>query len=159
MNENELLIQRFYQAFQAKDKKTMLECYHDEAEFRDPVFGIVRGVAVKAMWLMLIEKGSDIRVEFKNIIANETEGKCDWTAIYTYSKTDRIITNRIKASFKFKDGKIFFHRDSFSLWRWSGMALGFPGYILGFTPFIQNQIKTEAQNGLRLYIKRKRMTG
>jgi ketosteroid isomerase-like protein len=159
MNQNEELILKFYQSFQAKDKKSMLECYHDEVEFRDPVFGIVRGVAAKAMWLMLLEKGNDLRIEYRNISATEDDGRAEWTAHYTYSKTDRFISNKVKASFKFKDGKIIFHRDNFSVWRWAGMALGIPGYILGFTPFIQNQIKIDAQTGLRMYIKRKRMSG
>lgn len=159
MNSQEELLFKFYTAFQTKDKKTMLECYHDDAEFRDPVYGIVRGVAVKAMWLMIMERGNEFAIEFRNIRANETEGTVDWVSRYTYSKTDRPIINRVHATFKFKDGKIIFHRDSYSVWRWAGMALGLTGYLLGFTPFIQNQIKSDAQTSLRMYIKRKRMAG
>jgi hypothetical protein len=39
------------------------------------------------------------------------------------------------------------------------MALGLTGYFLGFTPFIQNQIKSDAVTSLKMYIKRKRMAG
>jgi len=159
MNSNEELLFKFYSAFQTRDKKSMLECYHDEVEFRDPVYGIVKGVAAKAMWLMILERGNELKIEFRNVSANENEGRVDWTAYYTYSKTDRQIVNRIHATFKFKDGKIIFHRDRYSVWRWAGMALGLTGYLLGFTPFIQNQIKSDAVTSLRMYIKRKRMAG
>ena len=159
MNSNEEILYKFYTAFQSRDKKSMLECYHDEVEFRDPVHGIVKGVAVKAMWLMILERGNELKIEFRNVRANENEGSVDWIAYYTYSKTDRPISNKVHASFKFKDGKIIYHRDSYSIWRWAGMALGLTGYLLGFTPFIQNQIKSDAQTSLRMYIKRKRMAG
>lgn len=159
MNSNEEILQKFYYAFQTRDKKSMLECYHDEVEFRDPVYGIVKGVAAKAMWLMILERGNELKIDFRNIKANETDGSVDWSSTYTYSKTERTICNKVHATFKFRDGKIIFHRDSYSVWRWAGMALGFTGYFLGFTPFIQNQIKSDAVTSLKMYIKRKRMAG
>jgi len=157
MNQYEELIQKFYQSFKDKNIPAMLECYHDEVEFSDPVFINLKGNAVKAMWAMLIERGTDLQISYKNISANEKKGSADWTAMYTFSKTNRKIINNIHAKFKFKDGKIIEHRDKFSLWKWAGMALGFPGYLLGFTPMITNQIKSDAEQSLKLYMKRKKI--
>lgn len=157
MNKNEELIQKFYQSFKDKNTPAMLDCYHEEVEFTDPVFTGLKGNAAKAMWMMLVERGGDLQITYKNITANENEGSADWTAIYTFTKTNRKITNHIHAQFKFKDGKIISHKDKFSLWKWAGMALGFSGYLLGFTPMITNQIKNDANQGLKLYMKRKKM--
>ena len=38
------------------------------------------------------------------------------------------------------------------------MALGATGYFMGFLPFIQNQIKSEANTGLTMFMKRKKIT-
>ena len=56
MNSNEQCIEEFYGAFAAGNAKTMASCYHQEIVFQDPVFGILKGVAVSDMWKMLIER-------------------------------------------------------------------------------------------------------
>jgi ketosteroid isomerase-like protein len=157
MHPNEELLEKFYSSFQKKDPKTMGECYTDTVEFNDPVFKGLKGNTVRAMWQMLIERGADMTITYKNIKANDTQGSADWVAVYPFSKTGKIITNHIHAKFQFKDGKIVNHRDYFSLWKWAGMALGATGYLMGFLPFIQNQIKNEANAGLTLYMKRKKI--
>ncbi|MBK8395069.1 MAG: nuclear transport factor 2 family protein [Leptospiraceae bacterium] len=158
MHPNEELLNKFYSAFQKKDFKTMGECYADTVEFNDPVFRGLKGNAARAMWQMLIERGADLKLTFSNIKANDIEGSADWVAIYPFSKTGRTVTNRIHAKFQFKDGKIINHKDHFSLWKWAGMALGATGYFMGFLPFIQNQIKSEANTGLTMFMKRKKIT-
>lgn len=157
MNPNEALIQKFYQSFRDKNIQSMLECYDENVEFYDPVFLHLKGKEVFAMWSMLIERGTDLKISYQNIRANGEGGSAEWTASYIFSKTNRPITNRVKAKFKIKNGKIIWHKDDFSLWKWAGMALGFSGYLLGFTSFIQDQIKSEAQTGLKLYMKRKKI--
>lgn len=157
MHPNEELINKFYTAFQNKDSKSMTECYADTVEFNDPIFKGLKGNAAKAMWQMLIERSTDLKITFKNCKANDSEGSADWVAQYPFSKTGRIITNHIHAKFQFKDGKIINHRDQFSLWKWAGMALGATGYFMGFLPFIQNQIKNDANTGLSIYMKRKKI--
>lgn len=157
MNPNEALIQKFYQSFKDKNTSAMLECYDENVEFFDPVFLHLKGKEVFAMWSMLIERGQDLDISYGNIKANEEEGSAEWTATYIFGKTNRRIKNHIKAKFRFQNGKIVWHKDNFSLWKWAGMALGFSGYLLGFTSLIQDQIKNEAQTGLKLYMKRKKI--
>ncbi len=158
MHPNEDLIRKFYQSFKDKNVQSMIECYHDEIEFTDPAFDTLKGMSAKAMWMMLIERSTDLLIEYKNIKADDQFGSADWIATYSFSKTNRTVVNKIHARFEFKDGKILKHRDRFSLWKWAGMALGISGYLLGFTPAIQNKIKEDAQNGLKIYMKRKRLS-
>jgi ketosteroid isomerase-like protein len=155
---NEDLINKFYNSFSQKNSGGMIECYSDSIEFQDPVFGVLTGSKPKAMWQMLIEKSSGLQISFSNVVADDNSGKADWEAVYDFSKTNRKIINRIHAEFTFKDGKITSHRDTFSLWKWAGMAMGLKGYLIGFTPIVQNKIKSEAISGLELYMKRKRIT-
>lgn len=157
MSQNAELIRKFYSSFQNKDSKSMVECYNDNIEFSDPVFRNLKGIQAKAMWMMLVERAPDLKIQFSNIKADGDSGSADWIADYPFSKTGRQVHNIIHAEFKFKDGKIISHKDSFNLWKWASMALGLSGLLLGFTPMIQNKIRSEAMTGLTMYMKRKKL--
>lgn len=157
MHANEQLITDFYTAFQNKDGAKMGTFYHKEATFNDPVFPNLESWQARAMWAMLCERAKDFSLEFKDVQADDNKGKAFWIATYTFAKTGNTIVNKIQASFTFKDGKFLTHNDKFSLWKWSGMALGISGKLLGWTPMIQGKIRKEAQTGLAMYIKRKRL--
>ncbi|MCB0245996.1 MAG: nuclear transport factor 2 family protein, partial [Anaerolineae bacterium] len=62
--------------------------------------------------------------------------------------------NRIDASFRFQDGKIIQHRDSFSFWRWSSMALGPVGMLLGWSPLVKNKVRRQAAHNLERFIQK-----
>lgn len=157
MHPNEQLLEKFFNALQRKDINAVIECLDQEVVYSDPIFKNLQGRTTRAYWHMMLEKLPDLKVEYKNIKANDNSGSACWYCIYNYTKTDRLIRYKIKAKFKFKDGKIFSHTDSYSLWRWAGKALGLTGYFLGFTAFVRNQIRTDAINGLNIYMKRKRI--
>jgi SnoaL-like domain len=152
MNSAEQLIEKFYFSFQQKNWKGMQECYDDNVTFSDPVFQHLKGKEAFAMWHMLITAGKDLTVSFKNIKANDSAGSCDWDAHYSFSRTGRKVHNIIHAEFKIQDGKIIAHRDSFNLWRWSRMALGTSGILLGWSPVVQNKIRTTANSSLTKFI-------
>jgi ketosteroid isomerase-like protein len=149
---NQQLITTFYTAFQNKDWKTMQSCYHNNVVFNDPVFQNLKGKEAFAMWHMLVEAGKDLRLEFNDVKANDTEGSSHWEAYYSFSRTGRKVHNIIDAKFKFKEGKIIEHTDSFDLWRWSRMALGIPGVLLGWSPIIRNKIRSMAQSNLKKFM-------
>jgi hypothetical protein len=66
------------------------------------------------------------------------------------------VLNRIDASFTFNaQGLILTHRDRFDFWAWSRQALGAPGLLLGWTPFLRNKVKQQAGNNLRKFMERK----
>ena len=154
MNPAEQLINQFYTSFGQKDLKGILNCYHPEATFSDPVFGKLSSKEVKAMWHLLATRGKDLELTFSDIKANETNGSCHWEARYTFSKTGRKVHNKINASFRFRDGKIIEHRDQFDLYKWMRMALGIPGLLLGWTPFLQNKVRKAAKADLAAFIKK-----
>lgn len=152
--ENKALIQRFYSAFARGDAKTMASCYHPQASFYDPVFEDLKGPEISAMWFMLTQatRGSDFRVTFRDIQADTQRGRAHWEAWYDFSATGNRVHNIIDAEFEFKDGLIYQHRDRFDLHRWSGMALGPMGTVLGGTPIVQNQIRKLAQERLKSFM-------
>jgi ketosteroid isomerase-like protein len=149
---NKEFIVRFYAAFQTLDYEQMQKAYHPEAQFSDPVFGTLNSEEVKAMWEMLLTRGQDLQVAFSNIHATKSTGSCRWEAWYTFSKTGRFVHNIVRSSFEFKDGKIYRQTDTFSLWRWTRHALGFIGVFLGWSPWIQNEIKGAAQESLKKFM-------
>lgn len=149
----EELVKKFYTAFQNKDWKTMQSCYHDDVLFSDPVFQNLKGNEAKAMWHMLVSAGKDLKLEFSNVSANNQTGSCHWEAYYTFSRTGRKVHNIIDATLEFKDGKIIRHTDVFDLWRWSGMALGISGTLLGWSPIIKNKVRGIAQANLKKFMK------
>ena len=154
MTENEQLITNFYTAFGNKDIEKMAECYHGNIQFEDPAFGILNDKKPIIMWKMLLERSKgNIKIEFFDVIANENSGSATWVATYVFSKTNRKVINKINAKFEFQDGLIIKHTDSFDIYKWSKQALGFKGFLLGWTSFMRNKIQESAKKSLENYIK------
>ncbi len=147
------LIDKFYTAFAKGDATTMNSCYHDEVRFSDPAFGKLNAEDVKAMWTMLNSRNSGLKLEHSKVEANEKEGSAYWEAKYTFNQTGRFVHNKITAKFKFKDGLIIQHDDYFNFWKWSSMALGMPGYLLGWTPFLKGKVRKTVLNFLKKFKK------
>ena len=156
MDANEQLISKFYKAFQKLDHKGMNGCYSDEIVFFDPAFGLLRGDEAKSMWEMLCTNAKDFSLVFGNVNALDHEYyTCDWVATYTFSGTGRRVVNKVKAHMRLADGKIIEHSDGFSLHKWSMMALGFSGWLLGWNSFYQNNIKKQARKKLEGFMERR----
>ena len=152
MTANEKILINFYTAFANADSATMCECYHSKIEFRDPIFGLLKGNEVCQMWKMLIEKRKgNINIAFSDIKADEYIGSAQWIATYNFSKTNRKVVNVIQAQFQFKDGLIIKHTDDFDLWKWSKQAFGITGYLFGWTGFFQKKIQQLALVSLKKY--------
>ena len=150
--KNEQIIQNFYESFAGNNADAMISCYADDIEFSDPAFGLLKGEDAKNMWKMLVERAKDnIKIEFKNVVADDKKGSADWTADYLFSKTGRKVFNEIHADFEFQDGKIIKHTDNFDLWKWSKQALGISGVLLGWSSFLKNKIQKNARESLAEY--------
>jgi hypothetical protein len=154
MHPNEQLIHQFYTAFQNKDFRTMQNAYHPKGKFSDPVFQNLSSEEVQAMWQMLITSGSDLKLIFNKVQANDSKGSAHWEAWYTFSGTGRKVHNIIDANFEFKDGKFYWHRDHFNFWRWSKMALGTSGLLLGWSSFLKNKVRGTARKRLEGFMKK-----
>lgn len=151
MHPNARLIDGFYQAFSRRDYAAMYACYHPDATFSDPAFSLA-GWKIGAMWRMLCTRGKDLLLHYDGIIADDHRGSARWSASYTFSATGRKVHNIISAQFTFRDAKIMEHRDSFSLYRWSRMALGPKGVLLGWLPPVQHAIRSQAAQSLEAFI-------
>lgn len=150
---NQQIIQQFYESFQKGDAEKMIACYHPEVVFEDPAFGQLNATEAANMWRMLIERGKgNIDIVFSDVQADEQKGSVHWEAKYPFSKTGRKVHNKIDATFVFQDGKIIKHTDKFDLWKWSSMALGLPGKLLGWSPFMKNKIRQQSRGLLEKYM-------
>lgn len=156
MNPNQQLIEEFYAGFASGNAKTMESCYHPDVVFEDPAFGILKGQDVADMWEMLVEKSKgNLEIEYSGIKADAFSGTAKWIATYNFSKTNRDVVNKVKATFEFKDGLIIRHTDYFNFWDWSKQALGFSGLLLGWTGFLQQKVQKQAVHSLRIFQQKK----
>ena len=154
MNENELLIQKFYKAFAKLDAATMNDCYTFVPVFNDPVFGILQGEEVKAMWQMLCSNAKDFNLTYSNIECDGEYGTCNWTASYAFLKTGRKVVNNVKAHMRIEGGYITEHTDEFDIYKWSRQALGLPGILLGWSGYLKNKIRFDAKTRLKKFMEK-----
>jgi ketosteroid isomerase-like protein len=154
MHPNAALVARFYRAFDDGDADAMLACYHPDVSFEDPVFGKLRGEEAGAMWRMLVGRATDLRVEARDVVADDAGGSATWTAAYAFGPTGRRVRNVIRARFAFRDGLIREHRDRFSLWRWAGMALGPVGWAAGWAPPLRARVRRDARRQLARFARK-----
>ena len=149
---NIALIRALYAAFARRDGAAMAACYAPDARFSDPVFTDLRGAEIGAMWTMLCERAKDLEIRLVEASSEGDTGTARWEADYPFSQTGRIVHNRIDARFRFRDGKIIEHIDTFPLWKWASMALGAKGALLGWLPAVQAKIRAQADKGLRAFM-------
>ena len=148
------LIKKFYTSFSKGNAQGMTSCYHKDVTFQDPVFGKLNGDRACKMWEMLLsQKKAETSINFSNIVSNAQDGTANWIAKYQYGDKNRPVVNKVQAQFRFKDGKIISHTDTFDLWKWTRQALGISGYLIGWTPFMKNKIQATTNEKLDTYIK------
>lgn len=151
---NKALITKFYEGFAQRDAEQMASCYHANIHFSDPVFPDLKGPKASGMWRMLCAKAQDFELEFSNVQADDTGGSAHWEAKYTFTATGRHVHNCIDATFKIQDGLIIEHQDVFDFWKWTRMALGPAGVVLGWTPMIRNKVQGQAGHNLDTFLAR-----
>ena len=145
---NEELVQRFYAAFDRHDGDAMAACYRADARFSDPVFTGLTGREPGDMWRMLTARAEDLAITLVEHQADDETGTAHWLADYTFAQTGRKVHNDIRAEFRFADGLIADHRDSFSFYAWARQALGPAGVALGWTPLVRRKVQGQARAGL-----------
>lgn len=150
---NDELIQRFYEAFARCDGDAMAECYAPSAHFSDPVFVDLHGEEPGAMWRMLTHRAKDLVVTLEEHEADDAMGRARWLADYTFS-TGNKVHNDVLSRFRFEDGLIVEHIDSFSFYAWSRQSMGRLGATLGWTPLLRNMVRRKAAAGLDEFLGR-----
>ena len=155
MHPNTQLIQKFYTHFQSLDAAGMNACYHPNVVFTDPVFGRLEGDKARAMWEMLCGRATDLQITFEVLKADDQSAAAHWEAWYSFGKARRKVHNIIEAEFVIREGLIAVHTDRFDLYRWSRMALGPMGVLLGWAPFVQAGVRKNALEGLGKFLEKK----
>jgi ketosteroid isomerase-like protein len=156
MHRNAELIRDFYTCLANRDARGMAACYHPGVTFSDEVFTDLEGAQANAMWRMLCERGKDLKIEFRDIKANDSTGRAHWEAWYTFSPTGRPVHNKIDAHFEFRNGKIFRHRDTFDFRSWAAQALGPAGRLLGGSGFLKKRVRAKAAKTLSAFMQGKK---
>ena len=152
---NQELIERFYGAFAQRDGAGMAACYAPDVHFSDPVFTDLHGPEAGAMWRMLTERGTDLRIELLERSVEGDQGRAHWRAHYTFTETGSPVVNDVRATMRFADGLIADHVDDFDFHRWARQALGPSGLLLGWTPMLKNTVRRRARAGLDEYLARR----
>ncbi len=145
---------RFYSAFAARDWRTMGLLYADAARFSDPVFQDLNAAEVRAMWRMLVTRGSDLRLQYRVLDETAESAQVRWVARYTFPQGGRPVINEVAARLALRDGAIVRHVDVFGFHRWARQALGLPGLLLGWTPPFRRAVQARARAGVRQYMQR-----
>jgi ketosteroid isomerase-like protein len=148
MHPNEELLTDFYRGFAKQDAAPMVKAYAADAEFSDPAFPMLRGAEIGQMWTMLCGRAKGFSLTFRDLKADDFQGSVHWEAKYLFGGR-RPVHNVIDATFTFRGGKIAKHVDHFDFWRWSRMALGPAGTLLGWSKSFQRQVQAQAAKGLR----------
>jgi ketosteroid isomerase-like protein len=142
------VVQRFYEAFKAHDPLTMGACYAETATFSDPVFPDLDADGVRAMWAMLLSRGSDLALTYEILEETPTSARIKWVARYTMSSTGNKVENHIETSMDLADDRIVRQVDDFVFWRWAKQALGWRGRLLGWAPTLRGKVQAQAAKGL-----------
>jgi hypothetical protein len=147
-------IEKLYAAFAKLDSDAMAACYAPDAQFDDEAFSLKGRAQIGAMWTMLCDavkaKGRDV---WKLEVSAITDRSAHWEPTYNFSATGRTVHNIIDAEFEFNAaGLIVRQRDRFDFWRWSRQALGAPGLLLGWSPFLRNKVRAQAAKNLERFI-------
>ena len=150
--QNIALVKSFYKAFSEKNPKEMITYYHENMVYENPIITRLEGRMAGNYWGMLIEReGEHLKVSASNIRADGDKVIADSKASYLWGDARRQVNNVGYAVFQFKDGKIIHQKDHYDFWKWSRMALGFPGYILGWSSFLNGKVRDTAFKMLKEY--------
>lgn len=153
-SQEEIIANKFYEAFRQKDARTMNECYGQDLQFEDPAFGKLSYEQTCAMWQMLCESAKDLSITHTVLKVEEQYVETKWIAEYTFGKTGRLVHNEIIAQMNFKEGKIIQHVDLFDLYKWAKQAMGLQGWLIGSTPFFKKKLQQQTNGRLAKYMQK-----
>lgn len=149
-------LESFYAAFRRLDAEAMQACYAPDAQFDDEAFSLRGREAIGAMWGMLCEVTKAKGLDVWKLDYQVGERSAHWEAQYRFSATGRLVHNVIDGMFEFDaQGLITRHRDRFDFWRWSRQALGTPGLLLGWTPWLRAKVRAQAAKNLAAWRARR----
>jgi ketosteroid isomerase-like protein len=144
MDKDERTLRKYWTSLAAVDAEAMAACYAQDATFRDPVFEL-QGPDIGAMWKMLFSGARGLKIVTGPLEVRDGAAEGTWKATYAFSKNGRVVHNTIHATLRARDGEIVEQVETFPFWKWSRMALGMKGTLLGWTPLVRNAVRRQAQ--------------
>ncbi|WP_418319406.1 nuclear transport factor 2 family protein [Piscinibacter sakaiensis] len=146
-------IEGFYRAFEHLDAAAMQGCYAADARFDDEVFSLQGAEQIGAMWRMLCEATrADGMAHWRLEASAITDHSAHWEAHYLFGATGRLVHNRIDAEFEFDAADLIArHCDRFDFHAWARQALGLPGALLGWTPWLRSRVRAQAARSLQRF--------
>ena len=104
------------------------------------------------MWRMLTAEARELEVELLEYADHGEWGTARWRARYVFPETDRPVVNEVFAAFRFADGKIAEHADSFSFHSWAWQALGVRARVPGTLKVVRAAVRRRARKHLHAFM-------
>ena len=151
-------IERLYAAFERCDGEAMQAFYAPQATFDDAVFSLHGAHEIGGMWRMLCRSArkrsrDEWQLVASGLAVESDRGRAHWEATYLYGPADRRVHNSVDAEFEFSvDGLILRHNDHFDFRAWARQALGLPGQLLGWSPWMQRFVRRQAADKLGRFL-------
>jgi hypothetical protein len=136
---NAQLIEQLFSALNRHDAAAMAKCYRDDGVvFEDIAFHIEDKSRLDAMWRMICDGESGIKVEIKSVMADDRYGEAAIVDTYQFGKNStendpgKPVVNPITSRFWFRDGLIEKQVDLCDSRAWAKQAIGGPvGWVAG----------------------------
>lgn len=149
MNSKEIAI-KFYDAFSVANIDVLKQLYDKKLIFNDNIFVNLDYNETISMWSSLLVGNKNMSIKYEIKKYSEKYVEVEWIADYLFTSTNRNVKNIILAKMEIDQGKIINHTDNFDFYKWSQMAFGITGVLIGWTSFFKNKVRTEAYNKLGL---------
>ena len=149
MNSKEIAI-KFYDAFSAANIDVLKQLYDKKLRYNDNIFVNLDYNETISMWSSLLVGNKNMSIKYEIKKYSEKYVEVEWIADYLFTSTNRNVKNIILAKMEIDQGKIINHTDNFDFYKWSQMAFGITGVLIGWTSFFKNKVRTEAYNKLGL---------
>ena len=148
---NEVLINRFYEAFARRDGEAMAACYAAGRPLSRPGLpGSARRRGRRRCGGCSTGRAEDLEVRHSKVHADAEHGSAHWDAGYTFNDRAHGSQPRSTPSFEFADGLITEHRDEFDLYAWARQAIGPVGIAARLdADRSRDRIRSAGQEGTR----------
>ena len=151
MHPNVELIENFTRPSLAATMPACSRCYDPAVDFADPVFTVQANVHTPCGTCSSAEARPSRSPSTRFKPTTQVEARTGKRSII-FRRPKRPVLNIIDAEFKFRNGKIYWHRDHFDFWKWSRQALGTSGMLLGWSPILHNRVRKTASANLDKFI-------
>jgi len=137
--KNTEIVEKFYTAFSKLDHSGMEGCLSENIVYHDPMYGVLDGEPVFALWRMRCTYLHDLSIKFSNIEALDGEyAICDWEISFFHRSAGHV-TMPGKAYMRIINGKIAEHSEGYRISKWLSTTYGWKGKLFGWTGYMKRR--------------------